>query len=227
MLALFRIVELEEGNIFIDGVDIAKIGLNLLRNAIAIVPQEPVLFKGDVKSNLDPFDNCTEQEIIAALKQVHLYDRVFAVSEKSSMRERKGADGGGERKKLESPPSDQIVTPCGLLTPVEFGGVNFSVGERHLFCLARAILKKAKILVLDECSANIDPETDRLLQETIRDAFREATVLCVAHRIETIIGMDSVMVLKEGRLIEFGGVNELRAKVGGEFRSLCERAGIT
>lgn len=199
MLALFRIVEAAGGAILIDGRDISKIGLELLRKSIAIVPQEPVLFFGTVRSNLDPFAESTDDEIISSLKQVRLYERIFS--------------GSGS-------------SPSGLFTAVAFGGANFSVGERQLLCLARAILRRAQILVLDECSASIDLATDKLLQETIREAFKSATVLAIAHRIETIIGFDNVMVLKEGRMVEFGRPAELRAKEGGEFAALCERANI-
>ncbi|GMI10781.1 hypothetical protein TrVE_jg12891 [Triparma verrucosa] len=192
MLALFRIVEAAAGTIKIDGVDISDVGLDLLRRKIAIVPQDPVLFSGTVRSNLDPFNEYQEGELESALEQTEMKEYIF----------RKG----------------------GLEMVVENNGENFSVGQRQLLCLARAILRKAKILVCDEHSASIDPLTDELITQTIKVAFKDATMLAIAHRIQSVLEYDKVMVMDEGKVVEFGDPGVLKHVKGGAFNSLCVKA---
>ncbi|CAG2247906.1 ABCC1 [Mytilus edulis] len=171
-MALFRILEKAKGKIIIDGIDISTIGLHDLRSKITIIPQDPVLFSGTMRMNLDPFEEYSNEEIWKALKHAHLKKFVD------------GLDEGLEHKCSE-------------------GGENFSVGQRQLMCLARALLRKTKILVLDEATAAVDLETDDLIQKTIRTEFSDCTILTIAHRLNTIMDYTRIMVLDAGNISEF------------------------
>ncbi|CAG2162291.1 unnamed protein product [Oppiella nova] len=189
--ALFRLTE-PEGQILIDGVDIQTIGLHDLRRQIAIIPQEPVLFTGSVRKNLDPFGDRPDDHLWAALAEVQLRDVVTQL--------------GGQL--------DALVTE---------GGSNFSVGQRQLVCLARAILRDNRVLVLDEATANVDHRTDALIQRTIREKFRFCTVITIAHRLHTIIDSDKVMVLDAGEVVECGIPHTLLEKSDGLFTKLVDQ----
>merc|ERR1719369_228010 len=191
---LLRLVELEEGEIIIDGVNISQIGLADLRSAVAVIPQDPVLFQGTVRYNIDPFDKHTDQEVWRAIEESNLKEKVCA-----------------ENKQL-----DMVV---------EAEGGNFSVGEKQLICLARALLRKNKILLLDEATASVDVKTDHLIQSTIHSAFSGCTVLTIAHRLHTILTYDKVLVMDQGRLVEVGSPNTLM-EAGGIFASMARAAGL-
>lgn len=193
MLALFRLVEPAEGTITIDGVDIHKLGLDTLRSRLSIIPQDPTLFTGTIRSNLDPFDQFPEEDLWYALNKVHLKSAVEAMG--------------------------------GLDAAVAEYGENLSVGQRQLMCLGRALLRRAKVLVMDEATAAVDYETDALIQRTIREEFVNVTVLTIAHRIQTIIDYDRILVLDQGLIAEFGPPAELLADSGGIFYSLLHSSG--
>ncbi|XP_031636181.1 multidrug resistance-associated protein 4-like, partial [Contarinia nasturtii] len=161
---------------------------------IAIIPQDPVLFSGTLRRNLDPFEEYSDPDIWSALESVELKSVV--------------SDSYG-----------------GLQSPVLPHGANYSVGQRQLLCLARAILRKNRILVLDEATANVDPQTDLLIQQTIRDKFTECTVLTVAHRLHTIIDSDRVLVMDSGRAAEFDDPHTLLQNENGIFYGMIKQLG--
>ncbi len=165
-----------------------------MRNKIAIIPQEPVLFVGTIRSNLDPFFNATDDEIWKALDAVTLGDKLRALPNK-------------------------------LDTEVSENGKSVSQGQRQLICIARAILCKAKVLVLDEATASLDAQTDLLIQETIKKNFAELTMLTIAHRLNTIIECDRVLVMDAGKILEFDEPYELLKNPEGSFRALVEQTG--
>ncbi|XP_053240553.1 ATP-binding cassette sub-family C member 4 isoform X3 [Podarcis raffonei] len=169
--ALFRLAE-PQGRIWIDKYLTSELGLHDLRKKISIIPQEPVLFTGTMRKNLDPFDEYSDEELWNSLEEVQLKEAIEELPDK-------------------------------LETQLAESGSNFSVGQRQLVCLARAILKKNKILIIDEATANVDPRTDELIQKTIREKFAQCTVLTIAHRLNTIIDSDRIMVLDSGRLKEY------------------------
>ena len=194
-MALFRLVEAAAGRITIDGKDASKMGLHNLRTRITIIPQDPVLFSGTLRMNLDPFNVYTDEQVWSALKLSHLHDFVSSLEK-------------------------------GLLHYISEGGDNLSVGQRQLVCLARALLKKTKILVLDEATAAVDLETDDLIQATIRKEFKDSTVLTIAHRLNTIMDYDRVMVLDQGNVAEFDTVDTLLKNEAGIFHSMAKNAGL-
>jgi len=189
MLALFRIIEADSGSVIIDHEDISKIGLTDLRSKLAIIPQDPTLFTGTIRSNLDPFSQYSDLQLWEALSAC------------------------GINKQIE-------LMEKQLLADVVESGSNLSVGTRQLMCLGRAILKKSKILVMDEATASVDFETDSLIQLTIRKEFKNCTVLTIAHRIKTIMDSDRVMVLDKGKIIEFDSPEALMNQKG-TFYSLA------
>ncbi|XP_016945207.3 probable multidrug resistance-associated protein lethal(2)03659 [Drosophila suzukii] len=175
--ALFRL-SYNEGAIVIDKRDTKEMGLHDLRSKISIIPQEPVLFSGTMRYNLDPFEQYPDEKLWNALEEVHLKEEISEL-------------------------------PTGLQSSISEGGTNFSVGQRQLVCLARAILRENRILVMDEATANVDPQTDALIQTTIRNKFKDCTVLTIAHRLNTIMDSDKVLVLDAGQVVEFGSPYEL------------------
>ncbi|KAJ1301602.1 hypothetical protein OPQ81_008850 [Rhizoctonia solani] len=215
MIALYRMVELTSGSISLDGVDISQIGLHTLRNRIAIIPQDPLLFSGTIRSNLDPFGVYDDARLWDALKRAYLVDRPTAVQEIS-------ADGEDLPSGAQTP-----VNRFTLDTVIEEEGGNLSVGQRSLVSLARALVKDSKIIVLDEATASVDYETDKNIQDTISREFADKTLLCIAHRLKTIIGYDRICVLDAGQIAEFDTPMALFKRTDGIFRSMCERSSIT
>jgi len=193
--ALFRLLEAESGKIVIDGVDISKLGLHKLRTQMSVIPQSPILFNG-----------CTIRE---NLDPFGMYDDSDIWDALRNVQ-------------MEAPIKDLTGE---LSSMVAEGGSNFSVGQRQLLCLARAILRKNKILVLDEPTANVDSMTDKLLQEAVARSFGFATILAIAHRLDTVIDYDQILVLGDGKVLEYGPPAELLEKEGGVFLSMVNETG--
>lgn len=220
-LALFRGLEAQEGKILVDDVDIGLIGLLDLRRNITIVPQDPTLFTGTVRSNVDPFNLFTDAEIFTALRRVHLID---SPSSTSTPPEADAADASPFSKTNKNIFEN-------LTSPVTESGSNLSQGQRQLLCLARAMLRNPRVLLMDEATASIDYSTDSKIQQTIRELT--STIITIAHRLQTIVDYDKVMVLDQGRVVEWGHPWELLKKdpskvdKGDEavFRGMCEMSG--
>ncbi|KAI4324776.1 hypothetical protein MLD38_030232 [Melastoma candidum] len=197
--ALFRLVEPASGRIFIDGLDITSIGLKDLRMKLGIIPQEPTLFRGTVRTNIDPLGVYSDPDIWSALEKCQLKDTISSLP-----------------NQLDSPVTDE--------------GENWSAGQRQLFCLGRVLLRRNRILVLDEATASIDSTTDATLQRIIRQEFEDCTVVTVAHRVPTVIDSDMVLVLSYGNLVEYEEPAKLMetknssfSKLVAEYWSSCKK----
>ena len=201
MSTLFRLVELSGGSISIDGINIAQVGLKDLRTRLAIIPQDPTLFRGTIRSNLDPFNEHTDLELWSALRQSDLV----------------GADENLDDKMHGRIHLDGIV---------EEEGLNFSLGQRQLMALARALVRGSQIIVCDEATSSVDMETDQKIQRTIQTGFKGKTLLCIAHRLKTIINYDRICVMDQGRIAELDTPLALWQDEEGIFRSMCDRSGI-
>ncbi|KAF9276165.1 hypothetical protein BGZ68_010215 [Mortierella alpina] len=192
--ALYSEVNGGGGSIEIDGIDISTLGLDALRQHLSIIPQDPTLFAGTIRHNLDPFETQSDKDLWEALERAHLKDHISTL-------------------------------PGGLSFEVAQNGENFSVGQRALICLARALLRKTKVLILDEATAAVDVETDDLIQKTLRREFQDRTVLTIAHRIKTVMDSDKILVLEKGRVQEFDAPKVLLRKHDSLFYQLAEQAG--
>ena len=190
MMALFRIIELSHGRIFIGGTDIATLPLQAVRSYLAIIPQDPVLFTGNIRFQLDPFEQFSDAEVWDVLEKVNLaaFIRSF---------------------------------PEGLDEMVKENGENLSQGQRQLLCIARALLKRVRVLIVDEGTSAVDPFTDELIQKVLREQVVKygCTILAIAHRLQTIIDFDRILVLSEGCVVEFDTPQNLTAREDSVFYS--------
>ena len=192
-MSLFRMVEIASGKILIDGVDLRLVDLHTLRSSVACIPQSPVMFVGNIRRNLDPFEMYSDDDIWQVLRDCRLYDMVNS-------------------------------RPGKLAASVAEGGGNFSMGERQLFCIARALLRKPRLLLLDEATASIDAETDRIIQEMVRRVFKGITVLTIAHRLNTIADSDLIIVLEQGRVAEIDSPEKLLEDPDSMYSSLVRKS---
>ena len=193
--ALFRLYEVEDGDIEIDNKKIRTIELKTLRSNMSIIPQSPVLFSNTIRANLDPKMEYSDSDLWRALEEVGLKDMIA------------NTDGQLDSK-------------------VQEGRLNFSAGQKQLMCLARAIIKKNKIIILDEATANIDPHTDVLLQETISRVFKDCTILTIAHTLKSVLNSDKVMVVSGGEIIEFDAPETLLKDTNSNFYYLVTQSGL-
>ncbi|RVD86189.1 uncharacterized protein DFL_004478 [Arthrobotrys flagrans] len=221
-LAIFRFLRAREGSIVIDGLDISKITLKDLRSRIAIIPQDPVLFSGSIRSNLDPFDEHTDEECRNALARVNLVNTSSTAPSGTATPIPPGSTTPGAASTSSAGNKNTNIFSS-LDSKVSEGGLNLSQGQRQLLCLARVILTGASILVMDEATSSIDHETDAKIQEAIRET--NYTVITIAHRLNTIMDYDRVLVLEGGRVVEFDSPKELLGVEGGVFRGMCEQTG--
>ena len=239
MLALMRILEMAEegkkegGHIKIDGADIYGLGLHKVRKALTIIPQDPFLLEGTLRSNLDPVDKHTTEELIEGLTTVEFFSTIKKEEfealrkklAKKSEKERKNRkidmvdDDGDKDSKTPDLTEDEL-----LQLPIEQSGSNLSLGQRQLICIARALVNKPKILLMDEATASVDQKTDEIIQRVIMEEMGETTILTIAHRINTIIGYDKILVMDKGRKAEEGSPREL-LELGGIFSGMVDDCG--
>ena len=193
-LSIFRLIEPYTGTIFIDDIDIQKVGLSLLRQNLTYIPQDPILMEGSLKFNIDPFNLYENEKIIEILKRVG-----FDYNERD----------------------DEILD-----RHIEVNGNNLSIGEKQLICIVRAILKKTKILIMDEATANIDVKTEEKIQEILDNTFNDCTILTIAHRIKTILNYDKILVLEKGKILEFDSPKNLLENKDSNFYKLFEKSSL-
>jgi ATP-binding cassette subfamily C (CFTR/MRP) protein 4 len=191
---LFRLFHFE-GSVVIDNVDTKSIPLTELRSKITVIPQDPLLFLGSLRKNLDPFGQYPDHQLWTALDEFELKDVVSNL-------------------------------PSGLDSMVSESGSNFSVGQRQLLCLVRATLRESKIIVLDEATANVDLKTDEMIQSSIRKKFKHCTVLTIAHRLNTVIDSDKILVMDKGMVVEFGQPHQLLQNREGFFYRYVKKGGV-
>ena len=197
------------GKIEVDGVDISKLDMAELRNQITMIPQDPIMFTGTLRYNLDPFEESSNERITQLIKKAGLEYLLEGVSKK-------------ELKEISKKQSQTESEGKGLEFKVQEEGKNLSVGERQLICIIRAILRCNKIVILDEATANIDVITERAIQRLIDEEFKGATVLCIAHRLNTIIRSDMVLVMDKGKVAEYDSPNSLMADPSSIFSQMLK-----
>ena len=191
MVALFRMVELDRGNILIDGSDVSQVPLQILRSKLAIIPQDPVLLTGTLRFQLDPFNAFSDTEVWDALDQVNMRETVQSF-------------------------------PLGLGELIRENGENLSQGQRQLVCIARALLRRTQVLVVDEGTSAVDPYTDELVQKVLREqaTLHGTTILAIAHRLQTILDFDRILVMGDGHVLEFDSPENLRNDCSSVFYSM-------
>ena len=211
--ALFRLTEVASGQIEIDGVDIAKASLRDLRSRLSIIPQDPAIFQGTVRSNLDPFGAYEDRELWNALRHAHLVD-----------------ENGGSRKAshafVQDPPASKQMSGLQLDSPINEDGSNLSQGQRQLLALARALVRDSQIIICDEATSSVDSSTDTAVQETIRTKFRGKTLLFIAHRLKSVVNYDRVCVMDKGMVAELDTPRALWTDRQSIFRGMCDESGI-
>ncbi|KAI3404492.2 hypothetical protein KGF56_002684 [Candida oxycetoniae] len=231
MTALYRLSELESGKIEIDDIDISTLGLRDLRSKLSIIPQDPVLFRGTIRKNLDPFGEHSDDKLWDALRRTGLIEesRLEAVKKQTKVSSATTTTAANSEKG-DATATATTTTPLNkfhLDQTVEDEGSNFSLGERQLIAFARALVRDSKILILDEATSSVDYETDFKVQQTIVREFGDCTILCIAHRLKTIINYDRILVLDKGEIKEFDTPLNLFNLEGGIFQQMCQRSNIT
>ncbi|CZS91901.1 related to lipid A export ATP-binding/permease protein msbA [Rhynchosporium agropyri] len=223
-LALFRFLAARKGSIKIDGVEVSTIKLYDLRKRLAIIPQDPVLFSGTIRSNLDPFSEFSDYQLREALMRVHL----LPTATHTPKPQLQNVSSSSSSTAINTSSTTENKTRfLSLSSPIASSGSNLSHGQRQLLCLARAILSRPKVLILDEATSAVDMATDLLIQRSIREEFANTTLLVIAHRLSTVADFDKILVMSEGREKEFGTPRELLEKEGEEaiFRGMVEMSG--
>ncbi|KIW17671.1 hypothetical protein PV08_04866 [Exophiala spinifera] len=221
MSALFRLTELTSGQIRIDDIDIATVGLNDLRSRLSIIPQDPTLFRGTVRSNLDPFNEHADLDLWAALRKAGLVGEDATNEKADRPHTAETAVTSTSNGNEQTTGSSRIH----LDSTVEEEGLNFSLGQRQLMALARALVRNSQIIVCDEATSSVDFETDEKIQRTMRTGFAGKTLLCIAHRLKTIINYDRICVMDQGRIAELDTPINL-FEANGIFRSMCDKSRI-
>jgi len=202
--ALFRIVELNAGTIAIDGRDISEMGLDVLRKRLSVIPQDALLYAGTVRQNLDPTGDKSDAELHSALSRAGLIAKPDAPQAHVDR---------FAKFKLDASVADD--------------GSNFSAGERQLVALCRALVKNSKVIILDEATSSVDVETDSTVQKAIQEEFKDQSLLCVAHRLQTVCFYDRILVMDQGVVAEFDAPLVLFDRAGSIFRGMCDKAGLS
>ncbi|KAI0705448.1 multidrug resistance-associated ABC transporter [Earliella scabrosa] len=234
-MSILRFTDPAGGRILIDGIDICSIGLHDLRSRITFIPQDATLFSGTLRDNLDPFHEHTDAECLDVLHRVHIMTESQAASQRTSREASRAAsraasihEGPTIASVSSSSPTElepKAAAAITLDTQVSAGGTNFSQGQRQLIAMARALLRRSAIIVLDEATSSIDFATDAKIQATIREEFGGSMLLTVAHRLRTVIDYDRLIVLDQGKLVEFDTPLNLIQKEEGTFRDMCLKSG--
>jgi len=238
-MSILRFTDPSSGRILIDGIDISTIGLEDLRSRLTFIPQDATLFSGTLRENLDPFDEHDDATCLEVLYRVQMISRSNHTSENTSR-----APSAVPWTDASRPPSATEVeredtadslstaftdvdakTTVSLDTQVSAGGTNFSQGQRQLIALARALLRRSSIVILDEATSSVDFKTDAKIQTAIREEFTDSLLLTIAHRLKTVIDYDRLLVLDKGKLVEFDTPLRLIEKEDGIFRSMCLKSG--
>ena len=224
--ALFRFIEASTGRVLVDGLDISCLKLQQLRSRIAIVPQDLGAFSGTVRSNLDPFDRFSDNELQNAIKRVRTAF-LDAAKLNPPVSGELSPVAASASAPIEPPSNSAAELPSftSFAESVHAGGCNLSVGQRRLLCYARVLVQRPRLVVLEETAATVDAATNLRIQRSIRDPFEPGTtMLVVAHRLSSVADLDKILVLGEGRLLEYGGLAELYARENGVFRALVEES---
>ena len=225
ILALFRLLEAREGTILIDGINAAHLPLQVLRSRLAFIPQDPILFSGTVRSNLDPDNNHTDEELQVAMQRVHVSNN----TELPSRVEEAGPSSSSTPRNMAPSSSTEhsanAIFSIPLNKSISESGLNLSQGQRQLLCLARAIVQRPKLLVLDEATSAVDMATHLLIQRSVRQEFQESTILVIARRLSTVADFDKILVMEEGKEVEFGSPGELLKQNDGVFKDMVEQSG--
>ncbi|KAJ2449193.1 hypothetical protein GGF42_004852, partial [Coemansia sp. RSA 2424] len=249
-LAFLRFIEAAQGSITLDGVDISKVGLEELRRNVTIIPQDPVLFNGTIRFNLDPFADYPDELLWDALKRSHLVcegndmaasasssgtaspaqvPETTAAEAEAAAAAAVAAGGGGGLADADSANIAGRMSGIfkSLDAEIKENGQNLSLGQRQLVAMARALVRRSRLIIMDEATASVDFDTDDRIQRTIRGPeFADSTLFCIAHRLRTVIDYDRVLVMDQGRIVEFDTPwNLLQIKKGGVFKSMCEKTG--
>ncbi|KNE73339.1 hypothetical protein AMAG_17563 [Allomyces macrogynus ATCC 38327] len=213
-LALLRMIEPQSGSVKIDGSQLSEMDLTVLRSRVTMVPQDPVLFEGTIRSNLDVLDEFDDATCLNALERVHFFESTQQAADPLDAAAAKDGDATAAH-----------TSTWTLDSKVEANGKNLSVGQRQLLALARALVRRSKVIIMDESTANVSHDLDAKIQQTVRSEFAESTILCIAHRLRTIADFDKVLVLDHGRVVEFGSPAELIANTEGTFHHMCRESG--
>lgn len=229
-MSILRFVDPTSGRILIDGIDIATIGLHDLRSRLTFIPQDATLFSGTLRDNLDPFGEHEDGECLDVLHRVQMITDSQLASQRTSREASRAASMHEGREGTIASMSTTVTetdpkTTITLDTQVSPGGTNFSQGQRQLIAMARALLRRSSIIVLDEATSSIDFATDAKIQATIREEFNDSLLLTVAHRLRTVIDYDRLIVLDKGELVEFDTPLNLIEKEDGIFRNMCLKSG--
>ncbi|KAG6859376.1 hypothetical protein C0995_009183 [Termitomyces sp. Mi166 len=224
-MSTLQFVDSTSGRILIDGIDISTIGIHDLRSRLTFIPQDATLFSGTRRENLDPFNELTDAECLDVLQRCHMITSHAASPSTSHLTSIHGVEHEDSAESISTSVTDvEMKTTVLLETQVSAGGTNFSQGQQQLIAMARALLHRSSIIVLDEATSSIDFATDAKIQTTIWEEFTSSLLLTIAHCLPTVINYDRLIILNKGQIVEFDTPWKLIQK-GGIFRSMCLKSG--